>query len=131
MSRRQREFEVDRLRRLDLVAAVVLLGLIVVVITRYTSTTPIRDTADTVASSSANLDPNTAPWWELTALPSIGETRAKAITDYRDQVRAQADDPTALVFHNPVDLESVSGIGPKTATKIAPYLTFPLPLLDP
>jgi len=63
------------------------------------------------------VDPNTAPWWELTALPGIGEATARSIVDYR---RAGSDSPR--VFRRPLDLEPVVGIGPKTIRRIAPHL---------
>jgi len=65
------------------------------------------------------IDPNTAPWWELTALPDIGEGTARKIVEYRE---AHADRPP--VFRGPDDLEPVPGIGPKTIRRISPYLRF-------
>jgi len=64
------------------------------------------------------IDPNTAPWWELTAL-------AFEVVRYRESVRAAApgsgDD---RVFDAPLDLVHVRGIGPKTVERIAPHLRF-------
>ena len=65
------------------------------------------------------IDPNTAPWWELTALPDIGEGTARKIVEYRE---AHAD--RSPVFRRPDDLEPVPGIGPKTIRRISPYLRF-------
>ncbi len=66
------------------------------------------------------LDPNTAPWWELTALPRIGEVTARKIVAHRGLV---ADDtPTFLA---PGDLQRIRGIGPLTLLRIGPYLSFP------
>jgi DNA uptake protein ComE-like DNA-binding protein len=65
------------------------------------------------------IDPNTAPWWELTALPDIGEGTARKIVEYRE---AHAD--RSPVFRRPDDLEPVPGIGPKTIRRIGPYLRF-------
>jgi DNA uptake protein ComE-like DNA-binding protein len=65
------------------------------------------------------IDPNTAPWWELTALPDIGEGTARKIIEYRD---AHAD--RSPVFRRPDDLEPVPGIGPKTIRRISPHLRF-------
>ena len=65
------------------------------------------------------VDPNTAPWWELTALPEVGESTARRIVAYRE---AHAD--RAPVFREPPDLEPVPDIGPKTIQRIAPHLRF-------
>ena len=65
------------------------------------------------------IDPNTAPWWELTALPDIGEGTARKIVEYRE---AHAD--RLPVFRRAGDLEPVPGIGPKTIRRIEPYLRF-------
>ena len=65
------------------------------------------------------VDPNTAPWWELTALPDIGESTARKIVEYRE---VHAD--RSPVFRRPDDLEPVPGIGPKTIRRIAPHLRF-------
>lgn len=65
------------------------------------------------------VDPNTAPWWELTALPEVGESTARQVVAYRE---AHAD--RAPVFRQPPDLEPVPDIGPKTIQRIAPHLRF-------
>ena len=67
----------------------------------------------------ASVNANTAPWWELAALPDIGETTARQIVAYRSR---GADGRPA--FTRPSDLEPVSGIGPKTIRRISPYLRF-------
>jgi len=68
------------------------------------------------------IDPNNAPWWELTALPQVGEVTAKRIVAYREAY--VADWPSQLVFASAKDLEQVHGIGPKTVARFAPYLSF-------
>jgi DNA uptake protein ComE-like DNA-binding protein len=68
------------------------------------------------------VDPNVAPWWELAALPEIGESTARAIEAFRVEARSRgAKEP---VFARPSDLDLVHGIGPKTLSRIAPYLRF-------
>ena len=69
------------------------------------------------------VDPNSAPWWELTVLPRIGDGLAQRIVEFREAraaaVREQASSP---VFVHPSDLQAVRGIGEKTVELIAPYL---------
>jgi hypothetical protein len=68
------------------------------------------------------INPNTAPWWELTALPRIGEVTARAIVAHR---KAAATAPSATpAFTRAEDLAAVRGIGPKTVARIAPHLRF-------
>lgn len=71
----------------------------------------------------ASIDPNRAPWWELTVLPQIGETLANEIIRYR---KASRDYPSGSdggpVFRRAADLAKVRGIGPKTVQRIAPHL---------
>ncbi len=62
------------------------------------------------------IDPNLATIEELKKLPGIGDVLAKRIVDKRQDT----------VFHNENDLQKVSGVGKKTALKIAPFLIFPL-----
>jgi hypothetical protein len=78
-------------------------------------------------------DPNTAAWWELAALPEIGEATAKAIVDYRSRVAVElsttarqgdASEASNLAFRAPSDLDRVPGIGPKTVQRIARHLRF-------
>jgi DNA uptake protein ComE-like DNA-binding protein len=69
------------------------------------------------------LDPNTAPWRTLAALPGLGDKRAQAIAAYRDAFQqTHPDDPA---FRSPADLMKIKGIGPATTQNLEPYLTFP------
>lgn len=69
------------------------------------------------------LDPNIAVWWELTALPRVGESIARGIVAHREAVRASS--PSAKpVFTRPEDLAAVRGIGPITVRRLAPHLYF-------
>lgn len=65
-------------------------------------------------SPEAQVNLNTATLAELLMLPGIGETRAQAILAYRAE-------------HGPFtrieELQNVSGIGPATYEKLAPYIT--------
>ncbi len=73
------------------------------------------------------VDPNAAPWWELTVLPRVGEVTARTIVTYRESAGGGTSIARALpVFRRPADLARVRGIGPKTVTRIAPYLRFDL-----
>ena len=60
------------------------------------------------------IDINWAEAWLLQALPGIGEARAQAIIDYRNQNRP---------FHNIYDLIEVEGIGTTTYEKIKHLIT--------
>ena|SRR5690348_4177455 len=71
----------------------------------------------------SRLDPNSATWQELAAIPSLGEKRSREIVAYRE--RAHQMDPSAIVFRSPADLLRVKGIGKSTAENISPYLLFP------
>lgn len=65
------------------------------------------------------VNPNTAPWWELMALPDVGEATARGIVAYREVHRERTP-----VFRSAADLEPVPDIGPKTIARIAPHLCF-------
>lgn len=69
------------------------------------------------------LDPNTADWQALAAIPMLGEKKAQAIVAYRDKSIAAGRGP--IVFRTLFDLTSVKGIGFSTAANIEPYLIFP------
>ena len=74
------------------------------------------------------IDPNTADWNDLAAIPNLGEKRAQAITAYRDSHKGASGGP---VFRSADDLMVVRGIGYATATKLKPYLIFPPPAAPP
>ena len=67
----------------------------------------------TAAEPPQPIDINTASIAELTALPGIGESKAKAIVEYR------AADP----FKTVDDLKKVQGIGDKTFEVLRPQIT--------
>ena len=79
-----------------------------------------------VQSASAKIDPNTAGPAELTAIPSIGPALADRIVSYRRDLRDRQG-PHAIPFTTLDDLQNVKGIGPRTAEKMQPYLTFDNP----
>jgi DNA uptake protein ComE-like DNA-binding protein len=76
-----------------------------------------------IADATLALDPNVAPWWELTVLEGIGPQRAKAIVAYRDLER-DPERPDNPVFRSAAYLERVPGIGPKTVEVIRAQLVF-------
>ena len=83
---------------------------------------------DPVATQSARrtIDPNTAPWWEMTTLPRVGPALAESMVQHRES--AYRDRLLALharVFTQMHDLLAVRGIGPKTLQRIAPHLELP------
>ena len=65
------------------------------------------------------INPNTAPLGSLVRLDGIGRARALDILHYR-QVNAEFE----TVFESAGDLQAIHGIGPKTAEKLEPWLTF-------
>ena len=73
----------------------------------------------------SRVDPNTADWQTLAAIPTLGEKRAKAIVAFRE--RSRAANPGRIVFQNANDLMQVKGIGRATMENLRPYLTFPVP----
>jgi competence ComEA-like helix-hairpin-helix protein len=75
------------------------------------------------AELATQLDPNTATWQELAAIPTLGEKRAKAIVEYRQKVLAQK--PNAVVFNTLDDLTHIKGIKKASVENIKPYLMFP------
>ncbi|MCH7721375.1 MAG: helix-hairpin-helix domain-containing protein [Planctomycetes bacterium] len=74
-----------------------------------------------IESVGLRIDPNSAPWWELTIIPGVGETTARRIVSFRSENSGAVDGP----FRRPADLQAVHRIGPKTAARMAPYLAFP------
>lgn len=95
---------------------------------RYATTVP-HLTAEARATGATTtplkVNPNTAPWWELTVLPGVGEVTAKKIVDYRDTRRRELALPDhAPVFRSAADLKQVKGIGPKKSAGMEPYLVF-------
>ena len=80
---------------------------------------------DAVPPLLSTVNPNTAPWWELTILPRIGESTGRAIVAYReDKLHHTAQSPEQRAFHRPADLDDVPRIGIKTIERIAPSLRF-------
>lgn len=69
------------------------------------------------------VDPNSATWQELAAIPSLGEKRARQIVRFRESARSA--NPSTIVFRSPDDLMQVRDIGPATAQNLKPYLLFP------
>ena len=73
----------------------------------------------------AAIDPNVAPWWELTILPGIGESTARRIADYRASIaEVGSTDDRGRVFSCAADLAEVHGIGPKTVRRVAAQVRF-------
>jgi DNA uptake protein ComE-like DNA-binding protein len=71
----------------------------------------------------SRLDPNAATWEELVALPQLGEKRARAIVEYREE-RAKRR-PGQPAFTQPIDLVVVKGIGLSMVENLTPHLRFP------
>jgi hypothetical protein len=69
------------------------------------------------------INPNTADWSTLAALPQIGERRARDIVAYREQFVAA--NPGKVAFARPEDLYRIRGFGVAMVSLIEPYLIFP------
>lgn len=75
------------------------------------------------AELQSRIDPNSADWQTLSAIPNLGPKRAHAIVAYRDSARGP--DTRQVVFQRPADLLHVRGIGPAMVENLRPYLLFP------
>ncbi len=72
-----------------------------------------------------HVNPNVAPWWELTVLPEIGPARARQIVDFREMSRERNGATREyIVFRSANDLDAVHGIGPRTIERLIPHLRF-------
>jgi hypothetical protein len=69
------------------------------------------------------VDPNSADWPQLAALPGLGEALARRIVDYRREFLATHTGRRA--FERLEDLENVKGIGRAMLANLQPYLHFP------
>jgi hypothetical protein len=69
------------------------------------------------------LDPNTATWEELVALPQLGEKRARGIVEHREEWKRWH--PGEQAYKEPLDLVAVRGIGGAMVETLTPYLMFP------
>ncbi len=110
------------------VLLVLLGGLLVVLTVRYARnpqyiSNPQPDFPVRYHDLADRIDPNTADWPTLAALPAIGEKRAKDIVAGRDA--ALAARPGTPAFREPNDLLRIRGIGPAMVSAISPYLIFP------
>lgn len=82
----------------------------------HPATAPAPGMAGWLSKNSALLlNPNTAPEHELSAIPGIGASRARAIVHAREN---------GTVFHSLADLDSVRGFGESSLESAGPYLTF-------
>lgn len=75
------------------------------------------------AELESRIDPNSADWQTLAAIPGLGEKRAKAIVAYRESMHRL--NPASVIYQRPADLLQVRGIGTATADNLRPYLVFP------
>ncbi|MEN8126214.1 MAG: helix-hairpin-helix domain-containing protein [Planctomycetota bacterium] len=69
--------------------------------------------------SPPRINPNTASVASLVRLPGIGKARAMDIIHYRQNHKHEG-----LAFASTRELQNIRGIGPKTAHKMSPWLTF-------
>jgi Helix-hairpin-helix motif len=69
------------------------------------------------------IDPNTADWQTLAALPLIGDKRAQDIVAYRERFTSENSGRAAFLTLN--DLRNIRGIGTATIQTLDPFLIFP------
>jgi hypothetical protein len=69
------------------------------------------------------IDPNTADAAALSAIPNLGEVKAREIVEYRETFASQH--PGVPAFNSAQDLMMIKGIGPGTASNMEPFLIFP------
>jgi hypothetical protein len=107
-----------------LVALVVLLVALVVRLVMFPSyvSDPQPERGARYDQLADRIDPNTADWQALSALPLLGEKRAREIVAFRE--RYAREHGGAPAFTGPDDLMRVRGIGPTMAEQLAPYLLF-------
>jgi DNA uptake protein ComE-like DNA-binding protein len=68
------------------------------------------------------IDPNTANAATLSALPLIGDRKARDIIKYREETQARTGRPA---FREARDLLMIKGIGAATVAQLERYLVFP------
>ena len=71
----------------------------------------------------SRIDPNSADWQTLAAIPTLGPKRAKDIVAYRDCLRST--DANGVAYRTAADLLRIRGIGAATVENLRPYLIFP------
>ena len=81
---------------------------------------PQPETPAFAADLADRIDPNTADAATLSALPLIGDRKARDIIAWRD---AQ---PAKPAFRELKDLLRIKGIGASTVNQLEPYLIFPI-----
>ncbi len=93
----------------------------------------VRETSSGHAELIGQIDPNVAPWHDMSLLPRMGAKVSRRIVAFRKarQIEWQNAHPDRSlkdappVFTKAADLLSVKGIGPKMLERIRPYLLFP------
>jgi len=84
---------------------------------------PQPDSGARAAELADQIDPNSAEWQELAAIPGLGEKKARTLVEFRERwLKTHPNDPP---FRGPSDLRLVKGIGPATVSNMLPYLYFP------
>jgi len=107
--------------------AAILIGVTVLLGVRYSfNRSQIANPQPTTGARAAELmdrvDPNTAEWHDLAALPQIGPAVARRIVEEREAFAAA--NPGVLPYRTLEDLSRVKGVGPATLEALEPYLTF-------
>jgi len=103
-------------------------GLLVFLTVRYVRNRayvpdPQDDEGSRAGQILGRVDPNTADWPTLAALPAIGKFVAERIVAERGAFLAAH--PGGVAYAKIEDLLRVKGIGPATLQNLEPYLVFP------
>jgi hypothetical protein len=75
------------------------------------------------------IDPNVANVDALSALPTLGEKRARAIVDFREDFLRRH--PGKRAFESARDLLKLKGFGAAMVVNLEPYLIFETPTTNP
>jgi competence protein ComEA len=83
---------------------------------------PSAERGERASELTGRVDPNTADWPTLAALPAIGPSLAKRIVE--DRERFSAEHPGRRAYAGIDDLLRIKGVGPATLKNLEPYLIF-------
>ncbi len=101
---------------------IVILGIRIAINRQFVSDDPDAP-APRAAELADRIDPNTADWQTLAAIPTLGQNRAMELVAYRTRFAAEHAGRSA--YGSPKDLMHIKGIGAAMVENLEPYLLFP------